>query len=291
MAFALPQNLSAYAERRGRTEWLATLPSTIAAVTERWSLDEIGEPFQPGGQTAWVAPVHSSRIGEAVLKVASRHYEAFDEAKGLREWDGEGAVRLFAAEDIDEATTVLLLERCRPGHSLTAQPAAVQDHVISDLLRRLWREPPLAADFRPLQQMCDQWADECERKLSERPRMADPGLLREGIALFRTLPGSAERDLLLCTDLHADNVLAAEREPWLMIDPKPYVGDPTYDALQHLFNNEDRLADNPHGCIAHLARLLDLDAERLTLWVFARWVVESPDRPELLETARRIAPR
>jgi streptomycin 6-kinase len=38
----------------------------------------------------------------------------------------------------------------------------------------------------------------------------------------------------LCTRLHVGNVLAAEREPWLVIDPKPYVGDPTYDVLQHV---------------------------------------------------------
>lgn len=35
---------------------------------------------------------------------------------------------------------------------------------------------------------------------------------------------------LLCTDLHAGNVLAAGRESWLATDPKPYLGDPTYDA-------------------------------------------------------------
>ena len=42
--------------------------------------------------------------------------------------------------------------------------------------------------------------------------------------------------MLLHTDLHAGNVLAAEREPWLAIDPKPYVGDPAYDVTQHIFN-------------------------------------------------------
>ena len=44
--------------------------------------------------------------------------------------------------------------------------------------------------------------------------------------LFTSLPGTADRRVLLCTDLHAGNVLAAQRRPWLVIDPKPYVGDP-----------------------------------------------------------------
>ncbi len=61
-----------------------------------------------------------------------------------------------------------------------------------------------------------------------------PELARQGADLFRSLPATATEERLLCTDLHAENVLAAEREPWLVIDPKPFVGDPTYDALQHL---------------------------------------------------------
>ena len=96
--------------------------------------------------------------------------------------------------------------------------------------------------------------------------------------------------MLLCTDLHADNVLAAEREPWLVIDPKPYVGDPTYDPLQHLLNCENRLLADPRGLARRMADLLDLDGERLLLWLFARCVQESPDWPVLGEVARRVAP-
>ncbi len=68
------------------------------------------------------------------------------------------------------------------------------------------------------------------------------GRVQAGIALFRSLPATADRQVLLCTDLHADNILAARREPWLAVDPKPYAGDPAYDVLQHMLNCEDRLA-------------------------------------------------
>ena len=288
MGLAVPRNLADHAQCRGRVEWIAALPTVIEELQDLWSL-EIGEPFQPGGQTAWVAPATSSEFREIVLKVACRHYEAFDEAKGLREWDGEGTVRLLAAEDVNEATTALLLERCRPGTPLSAFPDMTQDAVISGLLRRLWKPPPFAEEFRPLQQMCDRWADECEQKLAENPARRDVGLLHEGIALFRSLPASAERRVLVCTDLHADNVLAAEREPWLVIDPKPYVGDPTYDALQHLLNCEDRLIADPAALVATIAHLCDLDPGRLGRWLFARCAVEAPDWPELLDVARQLA--
>ena len=119
----------------------------------------------------------------------------------------------------------------------------------------------------------------------------DPGLAREGIALFRALPATADRNVLLCTDLHAENVLAAQREAWLVIDPKPYVGDPTYDALQHLLNCDERLHADPRALARRMADLLGLEAERLLLWLFARCVQESPDWPALAEIATRVAPR
>jgi streptomycin 6-kinase len=106
----------------------------------------------------------------------------------------------------------------------------------------------------------------------------------------RTLPSTAARHVLLCTDLHAGNVLAAEREPWLLIDPKPHVGDPTYDVLQHILNCDDRLRADPRALARRMANLLDLDLDRVLRWLFARCVQESPDSAHLAETARRIAP-
>lgn len=118
----------------------------------------------------------------------------------------------------------------------------------------------------------------------------DPGLVRAGMQLFRSLPGTAERAVLLCTDLHPENVLAARREPWLVIDPKPYVGDPTYDPLQHMLDSPDRLAVDPVGFAQRMADLLDLDAKRLQLWLFARCVQESIDQPQLRSAVIKLAP-
>jgi streptomycin 6-kinase len=284
----MPQNLVDSMKREGREAWLSALPATVRRLTERWSLN-VGEPFQPGGTTAWVAPVRDRAGSELVLKVVCRHPEAAHEADGLRVWNGEGAVLLRAAEEFDD-TLALLLERCVPGTTLARRPEPEQDVVIAGLLRRLWRQPPAGHHFRALHLMCAEWADEFERKVaSGRPNL-DPGLAHEGIRLFRALPLTADRQVLLCTDLHAENVLAAEREPWLIIDPKPYVGDPNYDVLQHMLNCDDRLQSRPHDLCRRLADLLDLDLDRLLLWLFARCVHESPDSPHLAEVARRIAP-
>lgn len=285
---AIPVELACAAEREGRLGWLATLPTTIARLERDWSI-HVEEPFQPGGQTAWVAP--ATRDGEdLVVKVLWRHPEAEQEADALRVWDGDGAARLHAVAEVDSETTALLLERCLPGTILKGRPEPEQDVVIAGLLRRLWRHPPAAHRFRSLQSMCELWADEFDHKTAAGRSRLDPGLERQAMALFRQLPASADREVLLCTDLHAGNVLAAEREPWLVIDPKPYVGDPTYDALQHLLNCDARLRTDPHGLLRRMAELLGLDPDRLRLWLFARCIQESPDWPNLAEVARQVAP-
>lgn len=290
-SFPMPRNLidSVKLDDDGRRRaWLITVSKTVKHLEQRWSLT-VGEPFQPGGQTAWVAPARTAASRDLVLKLAWRHTEAAHEADGLRAWDGNGAVRLYATEEFDD-TIALLIERCVPGTSLASRPETEQDTVIASLLPRLWRELEPGHPFRPLQDMCEEWADEFELKAAAQGANLDPSLAREGITLLRTLPATAERNVLLCTDLHAANVLAAEREPWLVIDPKPYVGDPTYEPLQHLLNCRERLWADPGGLVRRMAELLNLDVDRLLLWLFARCVQESLDWPPLADIARRIAP-
>jgi streptomycin 6-kinase len=282
----MPTNLVGAAAREGRLAWLATLQDVIPEIAVRWGLT-LGEPFQPGGQTAWVAPVRDAYGTDLVLKVAWPHPEAVHEAHGLRVWNGNGAVRLHASLELD-GTNALLLERCVPGVALTGRPEPEQDVVVAGLLHRLWTAP--IHGFRPLQEMCEQWADQFDRTSVGGTPGLDPGLTRAGMELFRSLPATADRHVLLFTDLHAGNVLSAERELWLAIDPKPYAGDPTYDALQHMLNCDGRLSTDPDALLRRMADLLDLDHGRLRLWLFARCVQESVEWPRLAAVARRVAP-
>src|SRR3954449_4451216 len=187
----LPRDLVAAAEQEGRTGWLATLPATVARLARAWSLT-VEAPFQPGGQTAWVAPARNRAGADLVLKVAWAHPEALHEAEGLRAWAGHGAVRLHAAEEFPD-TVGLLLERCRPGTPLIELPEQRQDVVVAELLRRLWSAPVSDTPFRPLQEMCDLWADAFQARLAAASGVLDPGMAREGIALFRALPAGADR--------------------------------------------------------------------------------------------------
>jgi streptomycin 6-kinase len=272
-----------------RREWQAALPELIGTLASEWGL-ELGEPYEPGGQCAWVAPARSQDGDALVLKVGWRHPEAEHEADGLRLWDGDGAVRCLASQTLED-TSALLLERCEPGVQLKCSlPEPEQDVVLAALLRRLWEHrPPDGHGFATLHSMCDDWADIFERELATESRGLDPGPAREAITLLRELPRSTDRAVLLSTDLHAGNVLAAEREPWLAIDPKPFVGDPSYDAIQHMLNCDERLATDPVGLSRRMAELLELDPERVRLWLLARCSQEALHDVSMRAPARRLA--
>jgi streptomycin 6-kinase len=260
-------------------------------LADRWDLS-VGAPFEPGGQTAWVAPVRDPSGRDLVLKVGWTHEEAEQEADGLRAWRGEGTVLIHNGCRLDQ-TNALLLERCHPGSPLSVLPEAEQDQVIAGLLARLWQAPTAEFTFRPLQDMCRMWVRGFHRRVADAPAGAgviDPGLARAGTELFVALAAPTPRDVLLCTDLHAGNVLAAQREPWLVIDPKPYLGDPSYDVLQHLLNCGERLAADPAGLAQRMADLLNLDGLRVRHWLFARCVIEGVDDPMLQAVAAALAP-
>ena len=285
----LPSNLADRIEsdqNPARYDWLQRLPGIIADLSRQWEL-ALGDPFQPGGACAWVAPARTARGERVVLKVGWLHSEAVGEPQVLRLWDGNGAVRLHAAETRAD-TVAMLLELCEPGTQLAELPETEQDEVVCGLLRRLWQEPPAGHEFPSLESMCANWAAEFEDDDVAVSRL-DPGIMRAGLELFRALPASAGRQVVLATDLHSQNILAARREPWLAVDPKPHVGDPVYDVLQHMVNC-DRLIADPVALARRLADLLELDLERLLQWLFARCVQDSAERPELADVAARLAP-
>lgn len=287
MTFVLPSRLVASCDNvPDRVAWLSVLQDTVHDLERRWSLI-VGLPFDgDDGSCAWVAPATLATGAPAVLKLGMPHMEAEHEIAGLRFWDGNPTVRLL---DADDNLRAMLLERCEPGTSLRSLAETEQDEIIAPLLRRLWRAPEADDPFRPLSVMTAYWSQET---LAQEAHWRDPGLVREGLRLLRDLPHSATERVLLATDLHAGNVLRSRREPWLVIDPKPFLGDPAYDATQHLLNCRARLRSEPLATIRRFADLLGVEDHRIRLWLFARAAAEPRDNWDsfLNELARAIAP-
>ncbi len=90
-------------------------------------------------------------------------------------------------------------------------------------------------------------------------------------------------------DLHHENTVAAQRRPWLAIDPKGVVGEPAYETGALLRNPVPQVASRPDlprmqaRRIALLSDLLGLDRERIKGWGIAQavlaacWCVEEDD--------------
>lgn len=276
MRLKVPAQLAANCAKTSHgTVWLERLPEVVQELRERWELD-LGPTFD--GQevsAAWVAPARRRDGSPVVLKVSLPHFEAEHEAAGLRFWDGHPTVQLL---DSDDGLSALLLERCDPGTWLREVPEEEQDVVLADLLPAMWRRPDERLGFRSLSATIELWVEETRQNEEHWP---DPALVREGLVMFEALAADdGEGGVLLGTDVHAGNVLRAKRSPWLVIDPKPFVGDPAYDATQHLMNCEARMREAALPTIQRFAGLLDVDADRVHRWMFARAAAESRDDRE-----------
>ncbi len=198
----------------GGQDWLDALPALIEAVTAEWSLT-LGPPFRDA-HLSFTAPVRGADGVSAVLKVQYPHRECIHEAVALEAWSGRGAVNLL---QVDRRRHALLLEHCDPGHSLSSASSALD--TLIHLVPRLW----LVVDG-PF----DRLSDEARRWLARlqdpalRPGL-DPRLADHAVGALRELASSQGEPVLLHQDLHSGNVLSANREPWLVIDPKPLVGE------------------------------------------------------------------
>lgn len=284
-------------------QWRASVPSRLARAVGQWGL-EPGTPY-PGGSVSHVLPVRTRDGVEAVLKLSFPHREARHEAAALAWWDGDGSVRLLAVDPDDPF--VLLLERCTPGTTLgdrREQTAAERLTAGASLLVRLWAHgAPAAHDpahdrspdhdhdrdrspdhdpdpdhgFERVADVTAEWADLVEERFRHGAPPLDPGLVRHGAALLRTLPSDADRAVVVHGDANPGNVLAAARERWLVIDPKPMVGDPAYDLGPLLHQVDDPfVAARPEvlvrGRIRLLADVTGLPGERIAAWCTARAV-------------------
>ena len=241
---------------------------SVAELAEEWELT-LGEPYIVGAASEHVVRVELADGTPAVLKIGIPHRESEQEADALERWDGGGAVRLFRRDD---ARNALLLERCEPGTFLS-DGADDPLGVLIDLLPRLWKD---ATGFHTLADEVGHWE-------------LDGELDSELGALARDLAETQGELVLVHQDLHGENVLAAEREPWLVIDPKPLAAEREFAVAPIVRSGE--LGHSRRGVLYRLDRLcseLGLDRERARLWTIVQttaWMEGegAPKRGEVVE--------
>jgi len=201
---------------------------------QRWELTIVGEPL--GGAASVVVPVVRRDGTEAMLKLQPVNGESDSEALALRTWSHDDVVEVF--ED-DPETSTLLLERLEP-RTLNDLPDHTEaTRILAELLTRLM-VVPAPTGVRRLSDIAGQLVEDAPALI---PRLSDTSeqeLVRRLVAqVAELLPETGDR--LLHWDLHYDNVMAAKRQPWLVIDPKPLAGDPAFEVFPVLWNRWDDL--------------------------------------------------
>lgn len=265
--------------------WIDSLPEIADELCDRWGLVLRGAPRH--GYVALVLPVSRDDVSLA-LKISWIDASTRQEALVLGHWAGNGAVRLI---DHHAASGALLLEWLDPDRSLGSMPADDATSLAARLLRRLGTEAP--RDLMTVRSEVAGLAESLRSRWDATGRPFRESLVDRAIEICRT--ESAGTDLVVNRDLHFDNVLAASREPWLVIDPKALAGPLEFGAAQLLWNRFEELRnrgglrrrleivseaaelDRRMAIRWSLVRLLDY-----WLWALEEGLTEDPERCGLL---------
>lgn len=264
----IPATLLAHADRgEDWATWLDGLPQLVTDLLTDWALTPDGPPAH--GETSLVLPVRMPDRRPGMLKVTWPHEEAEHEHLALQRWHGDGAVGLVRA---DPRRWALLLERLH-SRDLTAVPVARACRTIAALYARL--HVPASPQFRPLSGFIARWTDGLAGLGRDAP--LPHRLVAQAVSLGRRFAGDEATDgTLVHTDLHYENVLAADRQRWLAIDPKPVSGDPHYEVAPLLWNRWEEVvaSGDVRGAVRdRLAVVVDaagLDPDRARDWVVVR---------------------
>jgi streptomycin 6-kinase len=256
--------------------WLSELPGIISACEQEWSL-QASVPFENLSYN-YIAPAVRADGSEVILKISIPNSELATEIEALRMFSGRGCVKLLGA---NPKLGALLLERIKPGQQLIdVNNDDKATRIAARVMKQLWR-PVLDGYPFPT---TDHWAQGLEKMRQRFGGGTGPlptNLVEKAAALFKELHDSMETPVLLHGDLHHENILQAERSPWLAIDPKGVVGEPAYEVGALLRNIKPQLLDTapPRQTTARrldiLADELGFDRDRMLGWGLAQAVLSA----------------
>lgn len=210
-------------EREGEVgaTWIAELPAIVTELLGRWGCVPDGGAAHGG--VGVVVPVRRHGAADAVLKVSFPHPGNVHEPDAFAVWGGRGAVRLY---ERDDARFAMLLERVRASDLGEVEDEDEVVRVAGLISRRL--AVPAPPGLPRLRERAGAWEESLRRDAEELAHPLSRRVIDVAVATVREL-GGTQPDVLIHGDLHARNILRADREPWLAVDPKGYAGDPAYD--------------------------------------------------------------
>lgn len=253
-------------EREGESgaAWLAELPGIVEELLGRWGCSPDGEVMHGG--VGVIVPVRRRDEATAVVKVSFPHPGNVHEPDAFAAWGGRGAVLLH---ERDDERFAMLLERAR---TTTLAEVESDDEVVTVAGRINRRLAILAPPGLPrLREQADVWEEQLRKDARELALDLSPCVVDAAVATVREL-GRVQPDILVHGDLHARNILRADREPWLAVDPKGYAGDPAYDGGTLLKSRAltlieaDNLRKAVHRILDVFAEAAEVDRVRVRRW-------------------------
>jgi streptomycin 6-kinase len=226
------------------------LRSTAEEIAREWDVS-IGERMI-AGRFSYVALAGE----EAVLKVVPvEDDEADHEADALALLDGDGAVRLLRH---DRPRRAILIERARPGDDASGLSEDEAIRVATTAAKRFWRPAERDRPFRWIGDHVPRWLDNA----------GDHYLVRQAKEIYARMHPSDTT--LIHGDFHHHNLLR-HGEGWVVIDPKPMVGEPEFDVPTFMWNPMGHMPTK-EGVERWIAAFADagLDANRMRQWAIVR---------------------
>ncbi|MEK6206234.1 MAG: aminoglycoside phosphotransferase family protein [Chloroflexota bacterium] len=246
------------------------LRATAEEVAREWGV-AIGERVT-AGRFSYVAFAGN----DAVLKVVPVEDDGADhEADALELLAGDGAVRLLRH---DRDRRAILIERARPGDDASGLPEEEAIRVTIAATTRFWRPAQRDRPFRWIGDHVPRWLDNA----------GDHYLVRQAKEIYASMRPADTT--LVHGDFHHYN-LVRNGDGWVVIDPKPMVGEPEFDVPTFLWNPKGDLPtkDRVERWIAAFADA-GLDANRMRQWAIVRGTYEGLplSRSETAETSPQL---
>jgi len=251
--------------------WLERLPSIIAGCARRWSLTVLS-PFADLSYN-YVAPAIRQDGAHVVLKAGVPHLELFREIAALSWFDGQGIVRLL---DADPEAGILLLEQLEPGTPLSDLD---NDEEATRIAARLIRAVCKPAQAEHHYATLAGWAAGLAGLRARFDGGCGPfpaNLVNKAERLFEELIASTTEQMLIHGDLHHGNILRSEREPWLALDPKGVVGEPSWDVVYFSRSLLSEAGEPKRVLVRRMNQMaaeLGFDPTRMVAWGLAQSIL------------------
>jgi streptomycin 6-kinase len=255
--------------------WLRRLPNIVAECVEHWSLTL--SPVFSNLTINYVAPAVRADGTQVVLKVSFPDEEFYAEMDALKLFDGQGAARVFEA---DSRLGAMLLERLLPGTQLTAVfDDRTATSVAARVMRSTRRPVPATHSFPVMANWVQSMADRSARYVGSTSHFPIRWV-RHALVLHNELASSSQGEFVLHGDLHHANILSAERDAWLAIDPRGLIGEPAAETTPLLLSvlptkDPTRTREVLTRRVDQLGEELGVERERIRAWGIVRAVLSS----------------